>query len=305
MTKLEFLTELERRLKGLDRRELEDILTEYAAHIDNKIADGFTEEQVIESFGDLDDLIADIQSAYRVDPDFKYKSVRNYVAHYVNAFTRFVAQLTQCFLRMNRRQLAVFILRMLVLMALLTLLYFPVDFLTYSLSGLFGFLPHPLYRFIYGVIACVLRLFYLAVSAYIIYICVKQLLWPIAAELPPPPVNAAAAPPPAGDGEGEPPQEQNRYGAYCPNRAAQMTAAAADSFAGFLTLLLKIALLIVFIPAVLLLSALCVGLGGVIVLAVQGYPLIGVSILMLGLLLCGIAVCAPVFGFVVRREGKR
>lgn len=70
MNKAKFLSALNERLSILDAKEREDILHEYADHIDSKVADGLTEEEAIAGFGDFDELVADLLSAYHVNPTY-------------------------------------------------------------------------------------------------------------------------------------------------------------------------------------------------------------------------------------------
>lgn len=68
MTKAEFLTQLDKRLQILKQHEREDILGEYAQHIELKMVSGLSEEDAIRDFGDLEELADEILDAYNVDP---------------------------------------------------------------------------------------------------------------------------------------------------------------------------------------------------------------------------------------------
>lgn len=70
MNKTEFLHILREKLSILEENELEDILNEYEQHIDMKAAGAMTEEAAIADFGDMDELTADILEAYHVRADF-------------------------------------------------------------------------------------------------------------------------------------------------------------------------------------------------------------------------------------------
>ena len=63
MTKREFLKELEDRLQMLDEKERKDMIEEYTQHISMCMKSGMKEEEAIEDFGDMDDLIAEILEA--------------------------------------------------------------------------------------------------------------------------------------------------------------------------------------------------------------------------------------------------
>ena len=74
MNKDEFLKGLRARISVLDSGEQEDILGEYAQHIDIRVAEGLTEEQAIQDFGDMDQLAEEILGAYHVDPAYAKKA---------------------------------------------------------------------------------------------------------------------------------------------------------------------------------------------------------------------------------------
>ena len=74
MTKKEFLKELEDRLQMLDEKERKDMIEEYSQHISMCMKSGMKEEEAIEDFGDMDDLIAEILEAYHLDPEYEVKS---------------------------------------------------------------------------------------------------------------------------------------------------------------------------------------------------------------------------------------
>lgn len=66
-----FLKELQSRLAVLEEAEQQDILAEYAQHIDLRVAGGLTEEEAIRDFGDIDQLAAEILGAYHVRPTYR------------------------------------------------------------------------------------------------------------------------------------------------------------------------------------------------------------------------------------------
>lgn len=65
--KEKFLNELREYLSVLEEQEQEDILAEYAQHIDMKMQKGLSEEEAIRDFGSVQELAAEILAAYHVD----------------------------------------------------------------------------------------------------------------------------------------------------------------------------------------------------------------------------------------------
>lgn len=73
MNKKEFLDKLEMKLSILDESERKDILDEYKDTISEKVKHGQSEEEAVADFGDVDELVKEILSAYKIDPDFEGK----------------------------------------------------------------------------------------------------------------------------------------------------------------------------------------------------------------------------------------
>ena len=71
MNKSEFLSELEKRIRVLDKSEIKDILAEYSQHIDMEISNGQSEEDAIKSFGSIEELTSEILVAYHVNPEYE------------------------------------------------------------------------------------------------------------------------------------------------------------------------------------------------------------------------------------------
>ena len=71
MSKEEFLKQLQERIRILQPSEQQDILDEYAQHIQMRMEGGLSEEEAIRDFGSLDDLVAQILEAYHISPDWQ------------------------------------------------------------------------------------------------------------------------------------------------------------------------------------------------------------------------------------------
>ena len=73
MNKKEFLNKLEKALTILNEKERKDIIDEYKATIEEKVKHGQTEEEAVEDFGNIDELVSGILDAYKIDPDYNHK----------------------------------------------------------------------------------------------------------------------------------------------------------------------------------------------------------------------------------------
>lgn len=83
MNKNEFLNELKVRLKILDDTEIEDIVNEYSQIIDEKVKNGKTEIEAVNDFGNVDELVKEILSAYKINPNYK-KTTNSGVDDFLN-----------------------------------------------------------------------------------------------------------------------------------------------------------------------------------------------------------------------------
>ncbi len=70
MDKATFLVQLQKNIGMLDDAEQKDIIDEYTQHIDMKVSSGMTEEAAIEDFGNFEDFVREVLSAYHVKAPF-------------------------------------------------------------------------------------------------------------------------------------------------------------------------------------------------------------------------------------------
>lgn len=89
MNKKEFVKYLENRLSVLNKNEREDIIGEYVQHIDNKLKEGLTEKEAVETLGSIEDMVREILSAYNVDPDYGSKEESEINTVVTGIFSRF------------------------------------------------------------------------------------------------------------------------------------------------------------------------------------------------------------------------
>lgn len=76
MNKHDFLEELNRHLLVLEDEEQQDILEEYSQHIDMKVESGLSEEEAIRDFGSVKELAVQILEAYHVKAEFSGNTVK-------------------------------------------------------------------------------------------------------------------------------------------------------------------------------------------------------------------------------------
>lgn len=248
MNKQEFLNELKQRIDMLEDSEQQDILAEYAQHIDLRMNGGLSEEEAIRDFGDLDQLAGEILGAYHVKPNFRKSSASNEPAGVSQANRFHSAYRSLC----KKVKAAIGAVK---------------NFLIRTGNGIGDWFRR---------------------------VGAKVRGW-------------FHREPTASDAVQLPPKEKKNRGAW---RAALRSGwGRAMNWLGRVCILLlrliwNVALLFCAVPVIVLALAIVLGLGALIILLFQGYPLTGVALCTLGALLC----CAGLMGLgwtlVWHRPGK-
>lgn len=99
MKKDEFLNLLDKKLQVINEKERRDIIDEYRTHIEMKMAEGKSEEEAIEDFGDIDELVDDILDAYKINTDRVHghdfeRKFNNFMDELFDGFKRIVSSFT-------------------------------------------------------------------------------------------------------------------------------------------------------------------------------------------------------------------
>ena len=69
MRKKEFLSALRRKLKGLPKREIEERISFYGEMIDDRIEEGFSEDEAVEKIRYSDDISKQISATLKILED--------------------------------------------------------------------------------------------------------------------------------------------------------------------------------------------------------------------------------------------
>lgn len=158
MSKEEFLRILERKLDVINEKERKDIIDEYRTHIEMKMQEGKTEEEVIQDFGDIDELVEEILDAYkintqRVNQSFDAK-LNKVLDSLFESFQRFLGSL----ISLDVDDVVRLVFEILVILILLSLLHIPFRIISsigssllHSVGGYgIGSLLAMVWRFIIG-----------------------------------------------------------------------------------------------------------------------------------------------------------
>lgn len=73
MNKNEFLSQLRKKLDVLSQVEVDELISEYSEHIENKLSEGKSEEEAVHDFGDIGELSRNILQAYKLNDHYTNK----------------------------------------------------------------------------------------------------------------------------------------------------------------------------------------------------------------------------------------
>ncbi len=85
MKKQEFLNKLDKCLAKISKEERLDLLNEYSLNIDDKMANGMSEEEAVSGFGNPQALANDLLETFKSEKFFFFKSLKNQFNYYVDS----------------------------------------------------------------------------------------------------------------------------------------------------------------------------------------------------------------------------
>lgn len=166
MNKAQFVAYLNRKLAVIKEEERKDIIDEYCNHIDEKVAEGMSEEEVIAGFGDIDEMVKEILDAYNIDythttahGDGFDRKVNDFLDMVFEGFQKLLSQFTS----MDVDSVIRMLFEIFVVLVLLSLLYIPFQIIasvgSAILHGLFWYGLGSLFAWIWSF---VIKIVYIA-----------------------------------------------------------------------------------------------------------------------------------------------
>ncbi len=144
MNKKVFLEKLRKKLKILNKDELEDIIEEYEDHINEKVASGKTEEEAVKDFGDFDELVKEILLAYKINEDYEENiKEKNVVADFIDTCVSFIKDFAMNIGSRSTNDIVRFVIEFIVLILFIAILKLPVLFVEEAGIWLFERLISP------------------------------------------------------------------------------------------------------------------------------------------------------------------
>lgn len=293
MNKEKFLETLRKKLSVLEESEIEDIITEYDGYIEEKIAEGETEEEAVKSMGNVSVLAKELLSAYKVKgEDIKSDSINNLVDRFINIFDRIVS----VFAHKNFNEIMRFVFELIFIFIIIALCKIPFEIIKSMGFNMFNSLEFGVSHVFVNIWDFILELIYL-VFAILIFIKIFE-----ARYLDMEYVSVLR----------KDDKEKNKEGKIIKERKEKdrnTTMKTSSDNMGFLEFLSTIGLwFIKFILAFILFGVCCYLIGMSITVGLCVYFLIigityfGIYLIMLSLLILGIVLFLFLFNFIFNRK---
>lgn len=182
MNKNEFLEELRKRLNILNTEEKEDIINEYRDTIEEKVKNGKSEEEAVTDFGNIDDLVKEILSAYKINPDYDKgtsasKSFNDAIKTGASKLASFTDNVVNN-IKVNEEKITLervfeIIIKVIILLLILCILKWPFDIISSLVCNIFEF-GSVTDSVFYHMIKFTFNILYLAVCIVIIVVLAKR-----------------------------------------------------------------------------------------------------------------------------------
>ena len=168
MTKDEFINKLKDKLNILNEDEVEDIISEYSEHIDEKIKSGVNETDATSEFGDIDELVAGILDAYKINKNYN-KGQSNFVNDIVNTTKEVFDKTIKIFSNGNFKDIIQLLIYILIALLICAIVKIPFYLLQDGFENIISPIPYKFYTIISTIVGVVINLVYVVV-AYIVFI---------------------------------------------------------------------------------------------------------------------------------------
>ena len=160
MKKKEFLEKKKKKLNILEDGEVDDIILEYEGYIDERIDNGASEEEAVESFGDIDELADELLRAYKIN----VKKDKDPIGDFSKKVIQTINQLVDDFSEKSSKEILRFIVEIFIILFIIGICHIPVGMLVNLGKDIFYILSSPLNRIFFSIWKFILEFAYFILS---------------------------------------------------------------------------------------------------------------------------------------------
>ncbi|MCI8341867.1 MAG: DUF1700 domain-containing protein [Firmicutes bacterium] len=308
MNKAEFLHTLGKRLQVLNEKERADILNEYSQHIDMRVESGMSEEETIKDFGDFDELVSEILEAYNLNPNFNRSHIdsEEITRKVSGIFSNLGSILGDTLERLNLLIKSIpyknpsFLIKFTLLVFGIFVLYVFSTAVIFHMSDFISeIFPYYMSGIVWFVVFIVFNIMFIILSVTILYAYTS---------------NAKEKSEACENGEGSvnkiklPKIDVSKIKLKkeeCAEKreGRKMELHLIEKILGFLIFMLKLFVIFFFLlPIAGMLFFAVIGLGLLVVMCFMGYPVIGIAMIDLGAVVCGVTFIWFVWDLIMKNR---
>lgn len=133
MNKEQFIAYMNKKLAVIKEEERKDIIDEYINHIDMKVQEGISEEDAIQAFGDIDEMVKEILDAYNIDPK-QADSFEHKLNHWIDQAFVWFQNVLSSFTGMDVDNVVKLVFEIFIVLIVLAIVHIPFEIVS-SLGG--------------------------------------------------------------------------------------------------------------------------------------------------------------------------
>ena len=142
MKKEEFLKKLEESLEKLTEEDRKKVLRKYKSTFTRKTKKGMSEEEIIDEFGNFNDLVNQILTEHGIETTVQESA--NIIVDFFKEFLQVVEDIVNYIAKQDVQEIITFILKIILTLIFISLLKLPILFIRDLGTGILDFLFMPL-----------------------------------------------------------------------------------------------------------------------------------------------------------------
>lgn len=174
MNKKEFLEKLKFKLEILDEKEIDDILDEYSEHIDEKVKGGVEEKEAISEFGDINELVNGILSAYKINKNFNRKEENSFINEMLESGKEIFDKTIQVVSHGTFKEVIQLLIYICVVLLIVAVLKIPFYFLEDGVNRILYPLPDSVYNIMHTFFVVIIDIAYIIVGLIVFIKILKE-----------------------------------------------------------------------------------------------------------------------------------
>ena len=174
MTKEEFIKKLKNKIRMLDQKEIDDIISEYEGFIEEKKSSGMSEKEAVKSLGDINEIAKDLLSAYKIDDDYSDLSGKEVIDSFMDKTIETIDNTVKAVENKSLKGIIKMIIEVLLLLLIIRICKFPVDVLLDIAKETFNLLGNNVGHYIFNIFSFIVNIIYFILAVIFFFRILKE-----------------------------------------------------------------------------------------------------------------------------------